>query len=128
TQAKLHKELLSSSRLEGRKKVPSLFSRIVEDTTDGSDATVRRALCGHRDISFIAVGPPIAISITIFLESNIFLLVPTGYLEWERMFQLVRTSKIASSRSKMLTRNDNIRVRSSFEFSLGAKGILKHLK
>ncbi|MQL69479.1 hypothetical protein Taro_001780, partial [Colocasia esculenta] len=36
-------------------------------------------------------------------QFNGFLLVPTSYLEWRKTFQLVRTSKDANRKSKMLT-------------------------
>ncbi|MQM21437.1 hypothetical protein Taro_054477 [Colocasia esculenta] len=38
-------------------------------------------------------------------ESNAFLLVLTDYMEWRKMFQLVRISKDANNRSKMLSKS-----------------------
>ncbi|MQL86498.1 hypothetical protein Taro_019033, partial [Colocasia esculenta] len=54
TQASSHKELLSSGRPEGRKKVYTNFSRTAENVTDKGDTTRIRILNRHRHISTIA--------------------------------------------------------------------------
>ncbi|MQM12761.1 hypothetical protein Taro_045680, partial [Colocasia esculenta] len=58
TQAKIHEQLLSSSRLEDGKKVPSIISRIEENTTVEGDATRRHVHQGRRVIIIIATDIP----------------------------------------------------------------------